>query len=218
MTAIPKVLHSYTSAASEHIEAMGTLYGVGQVTLSPAVLARSALEFCAHVTWMLRGQNSASRMARAFLELVASAEEAKKNSGRVLGKQHPAHRRDEGTYRALKKLAEGLFSAPWSDKNGRPQYHGETLPSLEDSVVALYNDEPVGRGIYGRLSNFAHPTVYTIAQTAGFVNDGGELKPRLQMTAKHHTDRVQLVVVACYTPRSAPPSSITAGPVTLSSV
>jgi hypothetical protein len=196
---IPKVLYSYMFGAGEHLAGLGALYGTRQVLLTPGVLVRVTLEYCAHVAWVIQGRELQGRLARAYLEHVTSAEEAQKNSKKLLGKASEQYQRELQRYRALKKQARQIFPEPWQTKDGDPKYAGETMLGLEATVVALYDSERAGSGIYGLLSNFTHPTLYTITRLSSVVQDGDELKPTLHLTVEDHDRRAQLAVTAFYT-------------------
>jgi hypothetical protein len=80
------VLYFYLYSASEHLGSLGALDTMQEVLVSPGVLLRSVLEHCAVSMWVLQRGDGAleDRLARAYLEELASAEEAKKTSGRLL--------------------------------------------------------------------------------------------------------------------------------------
>ena len=78
----------YLYAASEHLGGLGALYGRHEVLIAPLVLARSVLEHSAHSIWIIGNANDdpQDRLARAFLEELLGAQQAKVQGGRLLTK------------------------------------------------------------------------------------------------------------------------------------
>lgn len=74
---------------------LAAFYGAQEVLFSPSAVARSVIEACASAAWVLgtNGEATENRLARAYREELKSAEEAKKNAGRLLGKEHPEYLR-----------------------------------------------------------------------------------------------------------------------------
>ena len=102
------VLYFYLYAASEHL---GSLYTMQEVLIAPGVLLRCVLEHCAVSMWVLQRGDGAleDRLARAYLEELASAKEAKKTSGRLLGKTADQHDSWAAQFKMLREEAELVF-------------------------------------------------------------------------------------------------------------
>ena len=103
-------------AASEQLGGLAALYGAQEVLYSPSALARSILEHCASVAWVLGfdGEPVENRLARAYREELKSAEEAKKNAGRLFDKTHPEYRRVAKDFKRRSQEIDGVFSCGWS--------------------------------------------------------------------------------------------------------
>jgi hypothetical protein len=196
---------SYLHAASEHMGSLGTLYAHQEVLLSPVVLARCVIEHAAHAVWILGGKSKAAtdRLARAYLEEVNAAEHAKQQASDLLGKQSQEYKLRAGHYREVKKEAKTLFTEPHHDKDGRPMYRGEQLPSPEAAVLhlnrmatrPLSNDQM--KGTYGLLSSHVHPTTHIIRELFVVDEVNGQKTPRLTIDISFH-DRLARMVVICF--------------------
>lgn len=180
---IAEVVQIYLLAASGHLGALASLYKSGEVFSSPPLLIRAVIENCAHAVWVL-GENpeepSESRLARAYLEELLSAEEVKKNTGRMRGKSDPNYESVDAEYKALKRQILTRFPDATLESLGKHVLCGQALPRLEDSVVKMYEltqeyggtiDGRTASGIYGLLSNMAHPTLYPARQQRKWAND-----------------------------------------------
>ncbi len=124
-----------------------------------------------------------NRLARGYLEELLSAEEAKKNSGRMRGKTHASYLHAAESYQRVK--AEILARFPEASKQtlGEGTLRGQQLPKLEDAVKWMYSltesaggtiDQDAASGIYGFLSNMTHPTLYPARQRRGWHDDPEE--------------------------------------------
>jgi hypothetical protein len=196
--AITKTAYFYLVGATEQLGALAALYACHEVVVAPHVLVRGTLEYCSRVVWLLRGPGAEGRLARAYLEHLLSAEEAKKNAGRLLGKGGDQHTREAERFKALKEDVLHIFPEPRRDKYGW-LLNGESRPRLEDAVRAMYSSDVHGQGIYGLLSNFSHPTLYTLSRLWGTVREGDEFKIRFQFTLEDHEQRARLAVTSFYT-------------------
>ncbi|GAC1387333.1 MAG: hypothetical protein NVSMB48_26610 [Marmoricola sp.] len=102
---VAEVVQTYLLTASGHLGGLASLYATGEVIFPTPALIRSAIENCAHAVWVI-GEDphepSDHRLARAYLEELLSAEEAKKNAGRMRGNTHPSYIRASAYYKALK--------------------------------------------------------------------------------------------------------------------
>ena len=203
---ISHIANVYLYAASEHIGGLVALYAGEEILLSPLVLARSAIEHSAHTVWLLgdRATTSAARLARAFLEVIVGAEQAKMQAGRLTGRGGQTHTDRTDLYRAVKEDAEATFGAPPHDDNGRPQVNGERMPAPEQMVLEMnrLSSQPLTddeiQGTYGYLSNFVHPTSYTLQELFEVHEDNGERIPELARDIGFHNKLARLTVVPFY--------------------
>jgi hypothetical protein len=158
----------YMSAASEHLGALGALYEKRQVLIPPPALVRCVLEHCARVLWVLQqaDQPTEDRLARAYLEVLFSAVERKKTTGRMLGKDGEAYLADANALKRLQEQAATVFGGPIKDTHGRDTLRGQQMPGLEDCVAWMVEflkqapDTADHRGTYDYVSNISHPTLY----------------------------------------------------------
>ncbi|WP_340539132.1 hypothetical protein [Nocardioides sp. GXZ039] len=169
---IAEVVQTYLLTASGQLGALASLYASGEVIFPTPALIRSVIENCAHAVWVLGedpDEPSDDRLARAYLEEILSAEEAKKNAGRLHAKTHPSYVRASAYYKALKSEILQRFPGATRESPGARTLNGQTLPSLKAAVEGMYEltrtfggtiDGRTGTGIYGILSNQTHPTLY----------------------------------------------------------
>ncbi len=154
-------VQQYTLAASEQFGGLAALYQAEEVLYSPSSVARSALEHCACAAWVVDGDFAANRLARAYREHLKSAEEAKMNSGRLLGKVDPAHQQMAEAFKELSKEIEEVFPDGWSTNDeGQRLLHGQSKPGLEESVAWLLS-EFLSRGNRGTWAEAAMGTFPT---------------------------------------------------------
>lgn len=163
---IGRLLYFYTRAASEYLAALGALYLTHEVLFAPVPLVRSALEHCAAATWMLRAGGSVDdRLARAYLEELASAVEANKTSGHLTGKGHAEHLRRAEHLTALREEVERVFGESPTHE-GAHRIRGQRRPGPLTMVEFTFRaiGQPVPReiawGISDYLANRSHATLY----------------------------------------------------------
>jgi hypothetical protein len=168
---IAGVLYIYVTTASEHLAGLGALYKQREVMYPPGPLLRAVVEHCARALWVLqRGDDVMDRLARAFLEALFSAEEAKKTAGHLEGKQSDLYRAEAERFAGTRKMAEKVFGAPILDEDGRHKIRGQHLPGLVDCVAWMFRflqqplSEEAAVGVYDFLSDISHPTLYPHAQ------------------------------------------------------
>jgi hypothetical protein len=196
----------YLYAASEHMGGLAALYARGEVVLSPLVLARCAVEYSAHVLWILGEPSEApeDRLARAFLEDIFGAEQAKMQAGRLFGKSSEEHRLRTQIYRTIKKDAEASFDPPHRNDKGRPMLRGHLLPSPEEIVLHMNRAvtqplaDEVMQGTYGFLSNYVHPTPYSVREIFAMSEKDGQPVAELHRDLDFHDRLAKLVVVPFY--------------------
>ena len=170
---IAEVIHSFLVVASGHLGGLAALFASAEVMFSPPVLVRAVIENCAHAVWVLGNdpdEDVNERLARAYLEELLSAEDEKKNAGRMLTKAHPTFIQAEANYKALKAEILARFPGAIKADLGEKSLLGQKLPRLEDAVVWMYGltkesggviGHEEATGIYGFLSNMTHPTLYS---------------------------------------------------------
>jgi hypothetical protein len=205
---IAEVVQTYLLTASGHLGGLASLYASCEVTFPAPALIRSTIENCAHVLWVLgkeSDESSENRLARAYLEELLSAEEAKKNAGRMRAKTHPNHVLADKHYTALKDEIIARFPGTTRDELGKPTLNGQVLPRPEASVSWMYEltqsyggtiGSRAGTGIYGFLSNMTHPTLYSARQRHEWSDDpvtGHQVTyPRVDLGFAENAARVAL--------------------------
>jgi hypothetical protein len=182
---IAEVVQIYLLTASGHLGGLASLYRSGEVIFPTPALVRSTIENCAHAVWVLgedTGEPADNRLARAYLEELVSAEEAKKNAGRMREKTHPSYVSANQRYSALKAEIFERFPGTTPERlGGSPRtLNGQSMPSLESAVTWMYEltrsyggviNEREATGIYGFLSNMTHPTLYPARQARDWAAD-----------------------------------------------
>jgi hypothetical protein len=165
---IPAVLYIYVTTAAEHFGGLGALYRQHEVMYPPGPLLRAVVEHCARALWVLQ-QGSApvdDRLARAFLETLFSAEQAKRTAGHLEGKQSDLYRQEAERFAGVRKMAEQVFAERILDEDGRHRLRGQYLPGLEECVGWMFRflrqplTDEAAVGVYDFLSNLSHPTLY----------------------------------------------------------
>jgi hypothetical protein len=169
---IAEVVQTFLLTASGHLGGLASLYSSAEILFSPALLTRAVIENCAHAVWVLGDdpeEPAENRLARCYLEELLSAEEAKKNFGRMHGKSHPSYLKYASEYKHLKEQLLVRFPEETKQTLGERTINGQELPGLELVVKWMYSlteaaggtiNQDVASGIYGALSNRTHPTLY----------------------------------------------------------
>lgn len=181
---IAEVVQTYLLTASGHLGGLASLYASGEVFFPPAALIRATIENCAHAIWVLGDdptEPSENRLARAYLEELLSAEEAKKNAGRLGAKTDPMHVQANDYYKLLKGQILTRFPGTDAETLGRRTLNGQTLLNPEATVAWMYAlaeraaasgvGDRAALGIYGFLSNMTHPTLYPARQLREWTDD-----------------------------------------------
>lgn len=174
---ISEATSSYLVTSGAHMGGLAALYGCGEVTLSPAMLVRAVLENCAHAMWIIGSNSAASpenRLARAYLENLLSAEEAKKNAGRMGPKSGDIYRQASADYARVRSDILQVFPGATLSELSKGHLAGQQMLKPEGCVAWMYKflhaatgssvDERTGIGVYGFLSNMTHPTLYPVRQ------------------------------------------------------
>lgn len=209
---IAEVVQTYLLTASGHLGGLASLYASGEVIFPTPALIRSVIENCAHAAWVL-GQDpeepSDDRLARAYLEELLSAEEAKKNAGRMRTKTHPSYVRANAYYQALKSEILERFPEATPESLGARTLNGQALPNLESAVAWMYEltktfggsiDGRTGTGIYGLLSNKTHPTLYPARERRVWVEnpESGHHEALLRIDIKAAENDARAALAAFY--------------------
>lgn len=182
---VAEVVQTYLLTASGHLGGLASLYKSGEVIFPTPALIRSTIENCAHAVWVLgddTDQSPDNRLARAYLEELVSAEEAKKNAGRMRDKTHPSYISANTYYKALKAEIIERFPGTTPETLGASPrtLNGQSMPNLEAAVEWMYEltksfggliDGRTATGIYGFLSNMTHPTLYPARQRREWAED-----------------------------------------------
>ncbi len=202
-TLIGGTVYFYLSAASEHLGALGALYAKREVLIPPPALVRCVLEHCARVLWILQQGDQATedRLARVYLEVLFSAVEFKKTTGRLNGKESADYQSAVKTLKELRDRAKTIFGDPISDEDGRDTLRGHQMMGLEECVAWMVDfikqatSAPDQRGIYDYISNVSHPTIYPHAEMWEVALKDGEKTFASQVTIEDHEKRVALAIV-----------------------
>lgn len=180
---IAEVIQIFLFGAAAHMGGLASLLRAGEVISSPPLILRAIIENCAHAVWVLGDdpdEPAEDRLARVYLEELRSAEEAKKNSGRLRGKDDPTYKRTETAYKKLKAQILARFPGSTKAELGKGVLRRQQLPGLEDAVKWMYEltesfggtiDATTASGMYGLLSNLTHPTLYPVREQRRWVED-----------------------------------------------
>jgi hypothetical protein len=203
---IVRLLYFFLFAASEHLGALAALYRTHEVLIPPATLVRSAIEHSAVATWVLqRGEGPVDdRLARAYLEELMSAEEAKKAAGRLLGKEHTEHQSQKAHFKGLREEAELVFGQEPFDERGVATIRGQQRLGPTETVAAMLTTmgqplaDEVAVGTYDYLSNLSHPTLYPHAQMWTVADTASGRRVESSVTVADHGKQAQIAVVPYY--------------------
>lgn len=194
---ISEAIQIFLFNSAAHMGSWAALLRSAEVIATPPLLLRAVIENCAHAVWVAGDDPDEApedRLARAYLEELKSAEEAKMNAGRLRGKSDPTHIRTAAAYKKVKADIAARFPASTPEELSKWRLHGQTLPSLGDAVEWMYEltrsfggtiDATVASGMYGLLSNLTHPTLYTVREMRVWTKD--------EVTG-HHVANVQVTI------------------------
>ena len=169
---VTRVIQTYLLTAAGHLGALSALYRTREVLFTPGMVVRGVIECSARVIWVLGGQNDRpeDRLARAYLEELLSAEEAKKAAGRLSGKSTEQYKSRDKAYKDLKAEIGRRFPGTAPDDLSCKMLGGQTLAKPGEVVTLMYDllarhagsviTSKVSQGIYDYLSNVTHPTLY----------------------------------------------------------
>lgn len=180
---IAEAIQIFLFNTAAHLGSWAALLRAAEVVATPPLLLRAVIENCAHAVWVTGNDPTEApedRLARAYLEELKSAEEAKMNAGRLRGKSDPTYTRTADAYKKVKADIAARFRDSTPEELSKYRLHGQELPGLEDSVRWMYDltasfggtiDATVASGIYGLLSNLTHPTLYTVREMRVWTKD-----------------------------------------------
>lgn len=184
---VSEVIVTYLEVAAGHLAGLAALYRGGDVMFSTLPLARSTIENCAAVMWVI-GTTSPSEkiLARAYLADIASCEFAKIAAERMGSQDDDAYKdaKQRWTMTRARAIAAfpGTTKQDLSDEKPGRTLAGEVLPGLEASVAQMFKlvheqaqgtvSERQALGIYSFLSAGTHPSLYQARQMRIAVNHG----------------------------------------------
>ncbi|GAA3406087.1 hypothetical protein [Pseudarthrobacter polychromogenes] len=180
---ITEAIQIFLFNSAAHLGSWAALLRAAEVVATPPLLLRAVIENCAHAVWVTGDDPTEApeeRLARAYLEELKSAEEAKMNSGRLSGKSDPTYTRTANAYKKVKADIAARFPDSTPEELGKYRLHGQALPGLEASVKWMYEltarfggniDATIASGLYGLLSNLTHPTLYTVREMRVWTKD-----------------------------------------------
>lgn len=209
---IAEVAQIFLLTATGHLGGLASLYASNDIIFSSALLLRAVIENCAHALWVLGDdpdEPAENRLARAYLEDLYSAEEAKKNAGRMRGKTHESHVHAEQAYTTLKSQILARYPEATRQSLGEGTLLNQKIPGLEAAVKWMYSlTEAAGgtitqeqaSGIYGYLSNMTHPTLYPVRQHRGWYDDSekGSMVAYLRVDLGSVEDEARAAIAAFY--------------------
>lgn len=209
---ITEAIQIFIFNSAAHLGSWAALLRAAEVVATPPLLLRAVIENCAHAVWVTGDDPTEApedRLARAYLEELKSAEEAKKNAGRLRGKSDPAYTRTANAYKKLKADIAVRFPDSTPEELGKSRLHGQELPHLEDSVKSMYDltarfggtiDATMASGLYGLLSNLTHPTLYTVRETRVWTKDEktGDNVANVRVTIESVEKEVRTALAAFY--------------------
>jgi hypothetical protein len=161
---------------SEQLGALSALYFCEEVLVPSPTCTRSALEYCAHVVWVLQRAGTEpfeQRLARASLEMLRSVEERKKVSCNLSGAKSPECAQWKQRFTAEKQRIKGSFPDGLRYDEHLPVLLEQKIPGPEAAVAWMFEflvdtqTTEVGKGVYGFLANLSHPTVDAIMELWG---------------------------------------------------
>jgi hypothetical protein len=174
---VADVMSAYLLIAAGHLGGLAALHASEEVMFPSGMLVRGVIENCSHVFWVLGPgdtESPTSKLARAFLEEDLSAEEAKKNAGRLGSKDGETYAQAAASWKQLRAEILARFPDATSDSLGKRQLAGQQFLNPEKCVQSMYEfletrtaasiDARVGQGVYGYLSNVTHPTLYPVRE------------------------------------------------------
>ena len=176
--------------------------------LSSGPRSRTALTRCGcsarTLTSLLR-----TALPAPTLEEFLSADEAKKNAGRMRDKSHPSHVLAKERYQALRREIFTRFPGTDAEALGSRTLNGQVWLKPEATVAWMYAvtqrlggtiSDRAAQGIYGFLSNMTHPTLYPARQRREWIDDpeAGQRVAYLRVDVGSREDEARAALAAFY--------------------
>nr|WP_143545563.1 hypothetical protein [Rhodococcus sp. 15-1154-1] len=210
---VSEVLVTYLEVAAGHLAGLAALYRGGEVMFPPLPLARSIIENCAAVMWVI-GTTSPSEkiLARAYLVEFASCEFAKIAAGRMGSEDDDAYKDTKQRWTLTRARAIAAFPGTskqdLSDEKPGRTLAGEVLPGLEASVAQMFklvHEQAQGSvskrqalGIYSFLCAGTHPSLYQARQMRIAVDHGDHHGTDLKIEISHVENIARTAILAFY--------------------
>jgi hypothetical protein len=201
---ISGLCHDCSYAAYIQLGALEALYRTNEVILSTAILTRCVTEHCARICWVLGRPDREElqhRLARAILEDIAGAEQAKLTAHRLAGPEEQYYSDLRARWRQLKHEAQCAFPS-WRYENGVPEILGYQVPGPEKAVVDMYGyftpalPAADREGIYAYLSNNVHPTPYVVRELfTSELSETGEPQVRFGGSPDYYPKLMRMTIV-----------------------
>jgi uncharacterized protein DUF5677 len=196
-------------AAGEHLGALSLLYENEEIHVAPMVLARTVIEHCAHVIWILGSPDATaeSRIAKALLDLINGLEQAEQYAKLFRGEGSPEHLARTELTDALRSDAHSMFVPPYDvniKHRRRPALGDQHLPSHTDIVVQAVElmgsslDKEQARGTYALLSTSVHATPNEIVELTALSDASDPASVVITRDRRSHEPLVRLVVSFFY--------------------
>ena len=206
------VVGSYLLTATGHLGGLAVLHASQEALFAPPLLVRAIIENCARVIWVLgmdASDPTRSRVARALLEEILSAGEAKTVAGRLSGKTGEHYEAAQENYLALRdQYIPGLFSnCTREELLGENTLDRQVRPSPEACVLWMYENiaaqgagvtKEQAQGVYGFLCNMTHPTLYPVRDMLEWVEQEGRLQSYLQLDINFLGRQASAAVITFY--------------------
>jgi hypothetical protein len=196
-------------AAGEHLGALSLLYENEEIHVAPMVLARTVIEHCAHVIWILGSPDATaeSRIAKALLDLINGLGQAEQYAKLFRGEGSPEHLARKELTDALTSDAHSVFVPPYDVKvkhRRRPALGDQHLPSHTDIVVQAVElmgsslDEEQARGTYALLSTSVHATPNEIVELTALSDASDPASVVITRDRRTHEPLIRVVVSFFY--------------------
>jgi hypothetical protein len=199
---VSEVIATYLEIAAAHLGGLAALYRGREVIFPPLPIVRSVIEHSARVVWVLGDTPLLSYtdiLARAYLEVFASAEATKAAAGRLGSAQDENHIAAKQRWQEVRRRAIAAFPGTTADalsdsKPGRT-LSGQVFLGPEASIEwmfkflersaggSLSGDQAVG--LYGLLSSGTHPSLDLARQFRVPVNRGDYFEFNLRVDSTH---------------------------------
>jgi hypothetical protein len=212
---VSEVIVTYLEIAAADLGGLAALYRAGEVIFPPLPIVRSIIEHSARVVWVLGDtplRSYTDILARAYLEVFASAEATKAAIGRLGSTQDENHIAAKQRWLEVRKRAIAAFPGATADalSNSKPgrTLSGQVLLGPEASIEwmfkllarsaggSLSGDQALG--LYGLLSSGTHPSLDLARQFRVPVNRGDYFEFNLRVDSTHLERLLTAALAAFY--------------------